>query len=281
MQTTQTFAPTVRKGVMMLAMPTLLWLNGCDYWPPALQSQIETLRADLDDAMDERQRMTLELAELQSVNQSLVQETKTKTDNNSELERRLSVLAHRNTQRSSAKAETAQRARPAAIHTVSGKTESSHASISKGSFTTLRLEHPALRGPKVVQLQKLLRRHELPIRVDGIFGRNMEAAIRSFQRVHGLQSDGTVGPATYMALRRAAPTARLARHLSLQRPPLMGQDVSTVQRALRRAGYRIPLDGQYGPATDIAVTRFQQKHGIEPDGMVGPQTWTALSSVLR
>jgi murein L,D-transpeptidase YcbB/YkuD len=24
------------------------------------------------------------------------------------------------------------------------------------------------------------------------------------------------------------------------------------------------------------VTRFQQRHGLEPDGMVGPRTWVAL-----
>ena len=35
----------------------LLGLNGCDYWPPALQTEIEALRADLEEAMDERQQL--------------------------------------------------------------------------------------------------------------------------------------------------------------------------------------------------------------------------------
>jgi N-acetylmuramoyl-L-alanine amidase len=54
-----------------------------------------------------------------------------------------------------------------------------------------------------------------------------------------------------------------------------------VQRALHRAGHRILVDGHYGPETDIAVARFQRKHGLEPDGVVGPQTWTVLKKKTR
>lgn len=43
-------------------------------------------------------------------------------------------------------------------------------------------------------------------RVDGIFGRTTEHALREFQRNIGLAGDGTAGPATYAALARLART---------------------------------------------------------------------------
>ncbi|MEO8339445.1 MAG: hypothetical protein ABI604_06940, partial [Nitrospirota bacterium] len=62
MTKTQVYRPltgVVRWGeVLMLG---LLSLNGCDYWPAALQSQIEGLRTELDDALDDRQRLDQEL----------------------------------------------------------------------------------------------------------------------------------------------------------------------------------------------------------------------------
>jgi N-acetylmuramoyl-L-alanine amidase len=45
-------------------------------------------------------------------------------------------------------------------------------------------------------------------RVDGIFGRTTEHALREFQRNIGLPGDGTAGPATYAALGRLARTVR-------------------------------------------------------------------------
>lgn len=59
-------------------------------------------------------------------------------------------------------------------------------------------------------------------------------------------------------------------------PHLTGRDVQTIQRVLRRTGHRLTVDGHYGPETDVAVTRFQRKHGLEPDSIVGPRTWKAL-----
>jgi len=37
--------------------------------------------------------------------------------------------------------------------------------------------------------------------------------------------------------------------------------------------------GNFGPKTEAAVRAFQRKHGIVPDGIVGPKTWAALDGI--
>jgi len=274
MRSEQTFMPLVGRGILMVG---LLSLSGCDYWPPALQTEIEGLRADLEEAMEERQKLTIELAEMKTNSASIEREVEEKAGQNAELERRLSALAVRDKQRqSSARAAARATAQRAAVRTVTRANRSSRSSIVKGAFVPMELTHPVLRGPRVVQLQKLLRRHDLPIRVDGIYGADTAAAVRWFQRKHGLSADGIVGPTTYRSLRRAEPMPKLVRQLLVQRPPLKGRDVTGVQRALRHAGYRIPIDGRFGPATETALIRFQRKHGLGADGVVGPRTWALL-----
>jgi putative chitinase len=53
-------------------------------------------------------------------------------------------------------------------------------------------------GPEVVRLQRLL--HVKP--ADGDFGPKTAAAVREFQKSHGLVADGVVGPATWKALEK-------------------------------------------------------------------------------
>src|SRR3954454_14152264 len=49
--------------------------------------------------------------------------------------------------------------------------------------------------------------------------------------------------------------------------------VRILQRRLRRLGNEPgPIDGLYGPLTQGAVERFQQRHGLAVDGIVGRQT---------
>jgi L,D-transpeptidase ErfK/SrfK len=56
-----------------------------------------------------------------------------------------------------------------------------------------------------------------------------------------------------------------------------GTDVEEVQRMLRRLGYyRGKLDGSFGPFTENAVKAFQTSRNLNPDGIVGPNTLTAL-----
>ena len=50
-----------------------------------------------------------------------------------------------------------------------------------------------------------------------------------------------------------------------------GGDVAYLQSRLG-----ITSDGAFGPATDAAVRKFQSKHGLLPDGVVGRMTWAEL-----
>ncbi len=56
-----------------------------------------------------------------------------------------------------------------------------------------------------------------------------------------------------------------------------GSDVLRVQQILQMLGYyRGDLDGFYGPVTEAAVIQFQRDQGLDPDGIVGPQTYERL-----
>lgn len=56
-----------------------------------------------------------------------------------------------------------------------------------------------------------------------------------------------------------------------------GEEVRKIQEKLKTLGiYRGPLDGDFGGGTDSAVRLFQQREGLEADGVVGPATWGKL-----
>jgi peptidoglycan hydrolase-like protein with peptidoglycan-binding domain len=58
--------------------------------------------------------------------------------------------------------------------------------------------------------------------------------------------------------------------------------VKTLQQALVTIGAApsLKVDGHYGPATESAVTAFQQSNGLTADGIVGPQTVAVLNQAL-
>ncbi len=60
--------------------------------------------------------------------------------------------------------------------------------------------------------------------------------------------------------------------LRLTRPFMRGTDVLVVQKALTAAGWPVLEDGVYGGYTTRAVMLFQRAHGLEVDGVIGPDT---------
>jgi N-acetylmuramoyl-L-alanine amidase len=52
-----------------------------------------------------------------------------------------------------------------------------------------------------------------------------------------------------------------------------GPEVEELQKILG-----IKVDGDFGPATKLAVMKYQAQNGLTADGIVGPQTWSKMKS---
>jgi len=60
-----------------------------------------------------------------------------------------------------------------------------------------------------------------------------------------------------------------------------GHPVRTLQHLLRGRGESVSVDGSFGPRTEAAVRAVQQARRLSVDGIVGPQTWQALTQQVR
>ena len=113
---------------------------------------------------------------------------------------------------------------------------------------------------------------------DGEFGDDTFNAVVRFQRDHGLDADGIVGDQTWSTI-----TAELnGGSFPLLQKGASGSSVVTLQKRLIALGYDVGsdgADGDYGDNTVKAVTNFQKDHGLEVDGVAGPNTWTELNAL--
>lgn len=66
------------------------------------------------------------------------------------------------------------------------------------------------------------------------------------------------------------------RVLKLRQPFMRGDDVKELQEALKGAGFKVTVDGIFGPGTERAVIAFQIREGLTVDGIAGPATQAAL-----
>ena len=65
------------------------------------------------------------------------------------------------------------------------------------------------------------------------------------------------------------------------KPGDQGAQVKRLQHALVHLGYTVrAVDGDYGTATETALTRFQEAAGLTADGVLGPASLRALKRAL-
>lgn len=72
--------------------------------------------------------------------------------------------------------------------------------------------------------------------------------------------------------------------ISEKRTPRNSPDTKRAQALVnttRRSHQQLKEDGWFGEKTDRAVRVFQKNHGLVKDGIVGPNTWSALLGVDR
>jgi peptidoglycan hydrolase-like protein with peptidoglycan-binding domain len=133
---------------------------------------------------------------------------------------------------------------------------------------------PGATGASVRRLQRALRRTpDLGLAVDGVFGPQVEVAVKNFQQGAGLAVSGTVDAVTWNALPDGSPMPTLSQGSS-------GDVVRALQTLLTNgaAGQWVTtplgIDGDFGPHTKASVEAFQAWGGVAVDGIVGDQTWS-------
>ena len=93
--------------------------------------------------------------------------------------------------------------------------------------------------------------------------RQLASAERSRMAIHAKSTVRTARAALHRKGQPPTPQRTTRRVMSVKRPLMRGKDVKTVQRHLTQHGFRINVDGQYGPGTKKVVKRFQQKRGLK------------------
>ena len=157
------------------------------------------------------------------------------------------------------------------------------------------------RGDQVIRLQnRLMELGYYTCVPDGVYDADEINAVREFQRKNGLSIDGIAGLYTQQVLYSASalpattvplygqngffgptptPIVLSTPLASLQvlKPGSSGELVMALQTKLKQLGYYTgTVDGQYGPGTQQAVTKFQRANGLSADGVAGTQTLNKL-----
>ena len=114
------------------------------------------------------------------------------------------------------------------------------------------------------------------------FTQKAKTAVARLQAVQlsGAASGGAAAPG---AASGGASTAGAA--TGQTRPVLargsQGDAVVQLQNLLHDENFAVAVDGDFGPGTEVAATRFQSENGLTADGIVGPQTSAALDAAKK
>ncbi len=150
--------------------------------------------------------------------------------------------------------------------------------------------HPGDRHPQVALLRERLEKegflNDDPTSQPELFDRRLEAAVRAFQRLHLLEPDGVVGPATRRALNVAVQRRIDQLRVNMERLRWVYHDVPDTFLGVDLAGFDLHLWMNHGPAWSSAVQVGKPYHQtpVFRDTItyveINP-TWTVPTSITR
>ena len=134
-------------------------------------------------------------------------------------------------------------------------------------------------NPQHAGLQVALRAQGLYLGpIDAIIGPKTVAAVRKFQRVHGLRVTGIADVRTRRELGPLGTPLFGSRTLSRGK---FGWDVAVLQFLLNKHGVRVPVNAYMDGPTVTGLRRYQRVMHLRPDGVAGPATFAALGLQTR
>lgn len=150
------------------------------------------------------------------------------------------------------------------------------------------------RGTKdqVRALQVLLYRQKHGLLIDGVFGSGTQAAVKAYQTLRNLTSDGIVGANTWASLCLATPPAGNTLYFgtggsssgsgTIYRQGDTGAAIHQIKRRMAvESMFTGTINAVFDAELTYAVKVFQASEDIRVDGLVGPATWSLLFPIVK
>lgn len=117
-------------------------------------------------------------------------------------------------------------------------------------------------GQQVKNDQAGLKNRGYAMTVDGYWGPGSVAVAKQFQSAAGITVDGAIGP--------------VSRRIAGKVPHYVLATPKAWQQRLKDRGWRITVDGIWGPQSVSILKQFQAEKRLHASGTRNPETWTAL-----
>jgi len=148
--------------------------------------------------------------------------------------------------------------------------------VAAVAVTVVPTAHASGGNPQTAGLQVALRAQGLYRgSIDAVAGPKTVAAVRAFQRIHGLRVTGIADARTRKAL---GPLGRPLFGARTLRRGEFGWDVAVLQFMLIRQGINVPVNAYFDGPTLRGVRLLQHRMHLRRDGVVGPHT---LASIVQ
>ncbi|WP_213422650.1 N-acetylmuramoyl-L-alanine amidase [Bhargavaea massiliensis] len=157
-------------------------------------------------------------------------------------------------------------------------------------------------GTAVRNWQRDMNKVGFKLGVDGSFGPGSRSAAIAFQKKYGLTPDGYFGPSSQAKMAsllngssKPAEPDKTEKPSQPEKPApsngmiygevlslgATGTAVRNWQRDMNKVGFKLGIDGSFGPGSRSAAIAFQKKHGLTPDGYFGPSSQAKMASLLN